>query len=113
MYLRNGTPVFAVRAMDGKLLTISAPEKLSGKSQVGLRFNRKGPEEARATISVNGEDVAESEITGALSVYIFSGNETFDIGSDPGTTVLDGVIAPFEFAGTIGETRFEVASPPR
>lgn len=113
LYLRNGAPVLAVRAMDGKLSIVSAPDELSGNSQVGLRFERKGPEKAQATISVNGKEVAASEITGALSVFIFSGNETFDIGSDPGTTVLNGIIAPFEFNGAIGETRFDVLSQSR
>jgi arylsulfatase len=112
LYLRDGVPVLALRTMDGKLSRLAAPGRLTGKSEIGLRFDRVGPDEARATISVDGKDVATSSFQGALSVFIFSGNETFDIGADPGTTVLDGIDAPFGFDGKIGETRFVVSSPP-
>ncbi|WP_195908681.1 arylsulfatase [Novosphingobium sp. Gsoil 351] len=111
LYLLNGIPTVAVRALDGELFTVRAPNEVVGKSRIGLQFTRIGPEEARATISVNGKDVASSSVSGALSTFIFSGNETFDIGSDPGTTVLDGLDAPFKFAGAIGETRFAVQLP--
>ncbi|MCC2601977.1 arylsulfatase [Sphingopyxis yananensis] len=113
LYLRDGVPVLAVRTMDGKLAVLEAPNIVTGKHEIGLRFDRLGPERARAVILVDGKEVAASEFSGALSVFIFSGNETFDIGSDPGTTVLDGVAMPFAFNGSIGETEFMVTSPAR
>ena len=112
LYLREGVPVLALRTMDGKLSSLTAPGRLTGKSEIGLHFDRTGVEEASATISVDGKEVAKTRFQGALSVFLFSANETFDIGSDPGTTVLDGIDAPFPFDGKIGETRFVMSARP-
>lgn len=109
LYLRNGAPVLALRTMDRKLSTIAANEALAGKAEVKLHFDRVAPDSARASITVNGRQVASGDLTGALSNFIFSSNETFDIGADPGTVVLDGVRAPFAFTGKILQTDFDVA----
>ncbi|HET6536846.1 MAG TPA: arylsulfatase [Sphingopyxis sp.] len=112
LYLQNGVPILALRTMDGALSTLSGTEAMTGKSEIGLRFDRMGPEKAAAVLRVNGRDIASKIFEGPLSVFIFSGNETFDIGSDPGTAVLGGVSSPFPFDGTIGATRF-IVSPTR
>ena len=58
------------------------------------------------TLKVNGNAVAQGRVPAAMSLHFTGGNETFDLGSDLGSSVsLDYFDqAPFAFNGTIGTT---------
>lgn len=108
LYLRDGVPVLAQRFMDTTLATVEADQEIAGQSVIEVQFVRTSPITATATILVDGDTTASSQLEGAFSVFIFSSNETFDIGRDNGTLVLEDRTAPYPFSGRIGETSFEV-----
>ncbi|MEQ9661068.1 MAG: arylsulfatase [Parasphingopyxis sp.] len=112
LYMVDGTPVLAFCGMDGQLNVLSADRQIEGAATIGLRFDRQGPESAYATILIDGVAVAEGQLNGTLSVYMFSNNETFGIGSDSGTTVLPSTDAPFALDGVIGNVTIEVDYDP-
>jgi hypothetical protein len=73
-----------------------------------VEFTRTSRTSASARLYADGELLASEDLTGAFSVFIFSSNETFDIGKDTGTMVLDGSRAPYPFSGKIGKVTFTV-----
>lgn len=109
LYMRDGVPVFAQRYMDTRLQTLEASRAIKGPAVIGLKFDRTSPTTASVRMEIDGEEVASGDLSGILSVYVFSSNETFDIGRDNGTVVIDDVPSPFPFEGKIGETEFKVA----
>ena len=74
-------------------------------------MTRQSPTTASACLMEDGAEPASGNFEGAMPVFIFSSNETFDIGKDTGTAMLDGAQSPYPFSGAIGEVAFDVAVP--
>lgn len=109
LYLRDGVPVLAQRFMDTKLTEITASKRLTTAGQIEVRYDRVDPTHANATILIDSEQVASGQLSGALSVYLFSSNETFDIGQDAGTAVSDDDASSIPFEGEIGGSLFRIS----
>src|SRR5262245_1230812 len=65
----------------------------------------------RGTLSVDGKTVAESRIEKTSPVGKFTLDESFDVGMDTGSPVIDEYDAkmPFKFTGTIGKIQIKLA----
>lgn len=111
LYLRRGVPLVAFRSIDGTLSTVSAGRAVGASSTVGLSFRRIGTDAAEVALTVDGKEAGAGRVAGPLSVYLFSSNETFDIGSDTGTPVLPDDM-PARIAARIGRTSFRIDLPP-
>lgn len=110
LYLRRGIPLVAFRNIEGTLSTVSAGRPVGMSSIVGMSLKRLGANAAEVTLSIDGKQAGSGRVAGPLSVYLFSSNETFDIGSDTGTSVL-GTNMPSTTSAQIGATSFRIELP--
>lgn len=110
LYLRQGVPVAAFRSMDGTLSVVTANRTVSAKSTIGMSFRRLGNDAAHISLTIDGSEAGSGQVAGPLSVFAFSSNETFDIGSDTGTKVLSGDM-PTVALVNIETTAFRVELP--
>ncbi len=111
LYLEAGVPVLAVRELDGRLTRIAASHALGAGShelQLEMRKGERLPDgrtHYAITISANGETLLQAEQ--ALRIATFFGiSETFGIGRDRGSAVLDGY-RDGAFPGSIKELTFQ------
>ena len=108
-YVKNGILSYEFNLFEVQRTKIRANGKLpSGKVKIEVESKRVakigGPMDV--TLRVNGASVAQGQVPAAISLH-FTGNATFDIGSDQDSPVsLDYFDqAPFPFNGTIGTTK--------
>lgn len=112
VHFKNGRPVFAYRSMDLRLSEITSSKPLpKGKVKLVVEFERTGASTAAVKIVVDGEVVGSGQIAGDLSRGYFSPTETFDIGDDTGTGVLDKGTSAGAFNGVIERAQFHVSLP--
>ncbi|MSR62928.1 MAG: arylsulfatase [Planctomycetes bacterium] len=85
---------------------VSSAEKLApGKHTLGFDFKYDGPgmgKSGTGTLTVDGKQVAQGKIERTIPLR-FSLDETFDVGLDTGTPVVEDYVdkMPFEFTGTL------------
>ena len=82
---------------------------LPGKHTIKFDFKYDGPgmgKSGTGTLSVDGKQVAEGKIERTIPVR-FSLDETFDVGEDTGTPVVEDYVdkMPFKFTGDSEEGR--------
>jgi arylsulfatase len=92
---------------------ITGKEKLApGKHTIKLDFKYDGPgygKSGTGTLSVDGKEVAQGKIEQTVSTR-FSLDETFDIGQDTGTPVVEDYVnkMPFKFAGVLKKVEIKL-----
>jgi arylsulfatase len=95
---------------------VAGSEKLApGKHKIMLDFAYDGGgigKGGMATLSVDGEKVAEKRIDKTPPIGKYSLDESFDCGQDSGTPVVDDYDAkmPFKFTGTLNKLEIKLGS---
>jgi arylsulfatase len=113
LYIRDGKPAFTYNWLGLKRYTIVSPKGLPpGKASIRYEFVYDGNgfgKGGSATLTVNGEKVAEGRIEGTHA-FIFSPDEGADVGLDGETPVVEdyGVPAPHRFTGKIDKVTIDV-----
>ena len=111
----DGRPVLAhaMSEQDRYKFRLTAPEPLGPgrfKLAYDVRYERgRGGGPAEVSILVDGRPVASGRFERTLPRGYGSGGETFDIGRDTGTPVLNDYAVPFAFSGVLGEVVVELA----
>lgn len=111
----DGKPVFvhAVSNRASDQSRIASPQALTpGKHQIGLDFTYAGGGAGKggtAALSVDGKKVAEGKLARTVAAG-FAPDETFDVGEDTGTPVIEDYAAkmPFRFTGTLEKLNVEL-----
>src|SRR5450631_881237 len=91
LYLKNGKPMFTYNYLGLTTYTVAGKTVIKGKSQVIFDFSWDGPKPGAGglgKIFVNGQLVAKNRID-KTEGYIFSADETADVGVDDATHVAD------------------------
>jgi hypothetical protein len=92
LYMKDGRVSYVYNWFDKERYTITAPEALAaGKATIRYEFAYEGDTPGaggKGTISVNGQPVAEGQI-GNTVPFIFSADETADVGMDEATPVTE------------------------
>jgi len=113
LYVRDGKPAYTYNWLGLKRYTVVSPRSLpSGKATIRYEFVYDGKGVGKggsATLTVNGEKVAEGRIEGTHA-FIFSPDEGADVGLDGETPVVEdyGVPAPHRFTGKIDKVTVDV-----
>jgi hypothetical protein len=115
LLLMDGKPEFAYALSNQKELKycVVSKEKLAaGKHTLKVDMKYEGPgygKSATATLFVDGEQVAQGKIEHTIPVR-FSLDETFDVGMDTGTPVVENYVTkmPFKFTGTLDKVIIEL-----
>lgn len=112
LYLKEGKPVFALRSQTGELTkVVSAAGLPAGTTKLTFAFDRSSPEPIRpidikVTIAANGQNLASQTVRYAMPILLSSDN-TFDIGRDDGTTVVEDYQPEVPFPGDIRNVVFD------
>lgn len=117
LYLtKDGKPTFLFNMLDGERPKWQAPQALSpGKHTIVFdwKMEPKGTIVGRGgtgTLVVDGKEVAKQSLP-KTQPMIWMWDETFDIGSDTGTSVNDADYAsPFPFTGKIGKITVDLGA---
>ena len=115
LYLtKDGKPTFVFDLLDIERPKWQAPQALSpGKHTIVFdwKVDPEGPVVGRGgtgTLSVDGKEVAKKSLPKTQPI-VWAWDETFDIGSDTGTSVNnDDYSVPFPFTGTIGKIAIDL-----
>jgi arylsulfatase len=112
LYFKDGKPAYAYNWIGRQHHTVAASQPVApGKATIQLVFAYDGGglgKGGTATLSVNGQKVAEGRIEHTVAA-IFSGDEGADVGIDEGTNVTDAYKESDNgFTGTIHKVTVEV-----
>jgi arylsulfatase A-like enzyme len=115
LFVMDGKPEFAYAfsQQEQNKYRVASNEKLSpGKHTIKLDFQYDGPgygKSGTGTLSVDGKQVAQGKI-GRTILTRFSLDETFDVGEDTGTPVVEEYLdkMPFKFTGTLDKVVIEL-----
>lgn len=113
LYMKEGKPAYDYNFLGMGRTTIASPQALPpGKATLKFDFAYDGGglgKGGTGTLFVNGEKVAEGRIE-RTQPFIFSADETADVGIDLGTPVVEAVGAEREskFSGSIPKLTVEV-----
>ncbi len=113
LFMKDGKVSYEYNWFGMDRYTVTSPEALpAGKAMIRFEFAYEGGEEAgkggTGTIFINDEKVAEGEI-GKTVPFIFSADETADVGSDHHTNVSDEYPQRGnEFTGEIGSVTIDL-----
>jgi arylsulfatase len=115
LLLQDGKPEFDYafsNQKEHKYRVISGSKLLPGKHIVQVDFKYHSPGRgmsATGTLMVDGEQVAEGEIEHSVSNR-FSLDETFDVGEDTGTPVVEDYVnkMPFQFTGSLSKVTIDI-----
>lgn len=89
LYLEDGVPALRYRNIDRVVTTIRAASRLAGDQAIlQLRFMRT-PDGADVELLADGLQSFTGSVPGPLPVFLFTSNETFDLGDDTGSAVSD------------------------
>ncbi|MEI8109052.1 MAG: arylsulfatase [Verrucomicrobiota bacterium] len=115
LLLKDSTPEFAYALSNQAALKyrVTSKEKLApGKHTLKVDMKYDGPgfgKGATGTLFVDGKEVAQAKIERTIPVR-FSLDETFDVGLDTGTPVLEDYVGkmPFKFTGDLKKVVIEL-----
>ena len=103
-FLEDSKPTYVYNFANSERYIIQSPEKLSpGKSTIKFNFDYDGSEVGAGGIGklfINDQQVAEGRIEKTLP-YRLALNETFDVGRDTGTPIVETYQVPFAFTGNL------------
>ncbi|MBD2495217.1 arylsulfatase [Nostoc sp. FACHB-280] len=109
-FLEDGKPTYIYNYANTARYIIQAPEKLPpGKSTLRFNFDYDGGVGAGGIgkLFINDQQVAEGRIEKTIA-YRLALDETFDIGRDTGTPVVDSYQIPFAFTGNLQQVSLEL-----
>ncbi|MBD2134878.1 sulfatase-like hydrolase/transferase [Sphaerospermopsis sp. FACHB-1094] len=103
-FLEDSKPTYVYNFANSERYTIQSPEKLApGKSTIKFNFDYDGGGVGAGGIGklfINDQQVAEGRIEKTLP-YRLALNETFDVGQDTGTPIVETYQVPFAFTGNL------------
>jgi len=115
LYMKDGKPAYTYNYLGLSQYTVAAKHEIPpGEATVALDFDYDGGglgKGGTATLSVNGKTVAEGRIE-KTQPFLFSADETGDVGLDNQTPVVEGIGIGREetrFTGTIHRVTVEIA----
>jgi len=101
-FLEDSKPTYLYNFVNAERYKIQSPEKLpSGKSTIRFDFDNDGGEVGAGgtgKLFINDQQVAEGRIEKTVP-YRLALDETFDVGRDTGTPVVETYQVPFAFTG--------------
>nr|WP_242041970.1 arylsulfatase [Alkalinema sp. FACHB-956] len=110
-FLDEGKPTFAYNFLGNDRTVIQASEKVSqGTTQLKFEFQSDGGKPGAGGIGklwINGQQVGEGRIPHTVA-YRWGLDETFDIGRDLGTPVLENYKVPFAFTGNLQKVTLDL-----
>ncbi|WP_392478036.1 sulfatase-like hydrolase/transferase [Nostoc sp. C110] len=102
-FLEDGKPTYTYNFANAERYIIQSPEKLPpGKATIGFDFDYDGGVGAGGTgkLFIDNQQVAQGRIEKTIP-YRVALDETFDVGRDTGTPVVDTYQVPFAFTGNL------------
>ncbi|MCC5670687.1 sulfatase-like hydrolase/transferase [Nostoc sp. CHAB 5784] len=110
-FLEDGKPTYAYNYANAVRYIIQSPEKLpSGKSTLRFNFDYDGGAVGAGgtgKLFINDQQVAEGRVEKTIA-YRLALDETFDVGRDTGTPVVDTYQVPFAFTGNLQQVSLEL-----
>ncbi|WP_084227413.1 arylsulfatase [Nostoc sp. KVJ20] len=110
-FLEDGKPTYAYNYANTARYIIQSREKLpSGKSTLRFNFDYDGGAVGAGGIGklfINDQQVAEGRVEKTIA-YRLALDETFDVGRDTGTPVVDTYQVPFAFTGNLQQISLEL-----
>ncbi|MDM9384003.1 arylsulfatase [Chlorogloeopsis sp. ULAP01] len=110
-FLEDGKPTYAYNYANAAHYIIQSPEKLPiGKSTLRFNFDYDGGAigaGGTGKLFINNQQVAEGRVEKTIA-YRLALDETFDIGRDTGTPVVDSYQVPFVFTGNLQQVTLEL-----
>ncbi|WP_341532057.1 arylsulfatase (plasmid) [Nostoc sp. UHCC 0302] len=109
-FLADGKPTYAYNYTNTAHYIIQSREKLlPGKSTIRFNFDYDGGVGAGGIgkLFINDQQVAEGRVDKTIA-YRLALDETFDVGRDTGTPVVDTYQAPFAFTGNLQQVSLEL-----
>ncbi|MCM2459326.1 arylsulfatase [Pseudomonas sp. CG7] len=108
LYVKEGRPVFGYNYFGEERYAVRSDTRLSsGKSELRFEFKNINKQQAVGTLFIDGKQVGQAEIS-RLVPMMFSINETFDIGRDTGSPVMNDYGDVAEFSGKIDNITFKI-----
>lgn len=103
-FLENSKPTYIYNFLNAERYIIQSPQKLlPGKSTIRFDFDYDGSEVGAGgtgKLFINDQQVAEGRIEKTVP-YRLALDETFDVGRDTGTPVVETYQVPFAFTGNL------------
>ncbi len=110
-FLEDSKPTYVYNYANAVRYIIQSPEKLPpGKSTIQFDFDYDGGTVGKGGIGklfINQQQVAEGRIEKTIA-YRLALDETFDVGRDTGTPVVDTYQIPFTFTGNLQQVSLEL-----
>ncbi|TYQ25921.1 sulfatase-like hydrolase/transferase [Pseudanabaena sp. UWO310] len=110
-FLKDGKPTFVYNFLNSDRTTIQASEPIGiGKSNIRFDFTADGiaiGAGGTGKIFINDKLVAEGRIAKTVAAR-FGIDDTFDIGQDTGTPVVDSYQIPFKFTGNLEQVKIDL-----
>ncbi|MBW4528945.1 MAG: arylsulfatase [Phormidium tanganyikae FI6-MK23] len=112
-FLDDGKPIFAYNFLGSDLTLIKSVEKVPvGSSKVRVEFEFDGGSPgagATGKLFINNKPVGEGRIAKTVP-YRWGLDETFDVGRDLGTPVVEDYQVPFTFTGNLQQVSLDLKS---
>jgi arylsulfatase len=109
-FLQDGKPTYAYNFLNSDRTIIQSPEPVAiGKSKIKFDFAYDGGIGAGGTgkLFINDKQVAEGRIEKTVAFRIGL-DETFDVGQDTGSAVVDSYQIPFKFTGNLEQVKLDL-----
>lgn len=92
LYVDHGVPGFLFRNIDLTTTRLTSPRPLSnGIHELALEFER-GADGAEVRLLADDALLVSGSVPGPLPVFLFTSNETFDVGTDTGSLVSENLV---------------------
>ena len=110
-FLKDGKPTYAYNFLNSDRTIIQSPEPVAiGKSEVRFDFAYDGGgigAGGTGKLFINDKQVAEGRIEKTVGFRIGL-DETFDVGQDTGSAVVDSYQVPFKFTGNLEQVKLDL-----
>lgn len=110
-FLQEGKPTFAYNFLNRDRTLIQSAEKIpTGASKLRFEFESEGGKPGAGGVGklfINDVQVAESRIPQTVP-YRLGLDETFDVGRDTGTPVVETYQVPFAFTGNLQQVTLDL-----
>jgi arylsulfatase len=110
-FLKDGKPTYAYNFLNSDRTIIQSSEPVAiGKSKVRFDFAYDGGgigAGGTGKLFINGKQVAEGRIEKTVGFRIGL-DETFDVGQDTGSAVVDSYQVPFKFTGNLEQVKLDL-----
>lgn len=110
-FLQDGKPTYAYNFLNSDRTIIQSPDPVAiGKSKVRFDFAYDGGglgAGGTGKLFINDKQVAEGRIEKTVGFRIGL-DETFDVGQDTGSTVVDSYQVPFKFTGNLEQVKLDL-----